>query len=84
MTMSPMQLSLGTAKYILAFEIKYNICTDVCNFNCRDGLGKLQNLSENPPLEAPACQEDQLKVSFLMRQTIIVRRMKMLRRLFSW
>ena len=64
MTRSPMELSLGTAKHILAFEIKYNICTDVCNFNCRDGLGKLQNLSENPPLEAPACQEDQLKVSF--------------------
>ena len=33
--------------------------------NCRDGPGKLQNLSENPPLEASACQEDQLKVILL-------------------
>ena len=39
-----------------------NFKTDICNYNCRDGPGKLQNLSENPPLEASPCQEDQLKV----------------------
>ena len=54
-------------------DAKYN-----CNFNCRDGPGKLQNLSENPPLEASACQEDQLKV-ILLRMSMIVMVMMMRR-----
>ena len=32
------------------------------NCDCRHGTGKLQNLFENPPLEASPGQEDQLKV----------------------
>ena len=55
------------------------------NFNCRDGLGKLQNLSENPSLEASACQEDQLKVTRMrirMRiRMMIMRRIRMMMRM---
>ena len=34
----------------------------VTNCDCRHGPGKLQNLFENPPLEASPGQEDELKV----------------------
>ena len=56
-----------------------NKCTIyVKHLNCRDGPGKLQNLSENPPLEASACQEDQLKV-VLLRMMVMMMKLVMIK-----
>ena len=68
---------------IFDLKIKNRKQMNTFNSNCRDGLGKLQNLSENPSLEATACQEDQLKVTRMrirMRKMVMVRR----RRMVGW
>ena len=68
---------------IFDLKIKNRKQMNTFNSNCRDGLGKLQNLSENPSLEASSCQEDQLKVTRMgirMRKMVMVRR----RRMVGW